>query len=285
VRIEPRLPDEGVNVTPEHPLKDVAHLLATALLVGLAVVFVVGLVVDFAVRYVSPEREARIFGSLGSTLIEGLSDGADQAAEKALQPLFERVVAQAPALPYPFKLRVLCNEGPNAVAVPGGTVGVTSGLLSRLQSENELAFVLGHELGHFGRRHHLRNLGRGVVVGVILGGLLASAGVDLGSPTGWVLEGALKSHSREQEIEADLAGAGALVKLYGHMAGAREVMHTLSEATSESALDRLDFTRTHPVGAARVAALEAAALEKGWTKKGETRPLPAGIRGACAQAK
>ena len=283
MKVDPRLPDEGVNVTPEHPLKDVAHLLATACLVGLVVVFVLGLVVDVAVRYVSPEREARIFDSLGSAIAEHLADGGDEVVERALEPLFARVLEQAPALPYPFKLRVLCNEGPNAVAVPGGTVGVTSGLLARLKTENELAFVLGHELGHFARRHHLRNLGRGVVVGVIIGGLLAGAGVDLSSPAGWALEGALKSHSREQEIEADRAGTRAIVRLYGHMGGAREVLQTLSEVASEGAMDRLDFTRTHPVGEARIAALDAAAAEKGWLTKGEPRPLAPAITGACAR--
>ena len=283
MKVDPRLPDEGVNVTPEHPLKDVAHLLATACLVGLVVVFVLGLVVDVAVRYVSPEREARIFDSLGSAIAEHLADGGDEVVERALEPLFARVLEQAPALPYPFKLRVLCNEGPNAVAIPGGIVGVTSGLLSRLRTENELSFVLGHELGHFARRHHLKNLGRGVVIGVIVGGILASAGVDMSSPAGWVMEGALKSHSRDQEIEADRDGAEILAKLYGHTAGAREVLDTLAEASAESALDSLDFTRTHPVGAERVAALKAAAEERGWQQQGETRPLAEELKKACGE--
>ncbi len=281
MRVEPRLPNEGVNVTPEHPLKDVAHLLAMFCLVALAVVFVVGLLVDLAVRYVSPEREAEIFGSLGSALAGHLANGGDEEAEEALQPLFARVIEQAPALPYPFKLKVLCDEGPNAVAIPGGTVGVTSGLLSRLRTENELAFVLGHELGHFENRHHLKNLGRGVVVGVIVSGILASAGADMSSPAGWVLEGALKSHSREQEIEADRAGTEVLVKLYGHGAGAAEVLDALAEAAAEGALDRVDFTRTHPVGAERVAALEASAKERGWAMEGDTRPLGEELRRAC----
>ena len=44
----------------------------------------------------------------------------------------------------------------NAVALPGGNIVVFAGLLKEIKSENELAMILGHELGHFAHRDHLR---------------------------------------------------------------------------------------------------------------------------------
>ena len=283
MKLDPRLPKEGVNVTQEHPLKDVAHLLLMACLVALAFVFVAGVIVDLAVRRISTEREIELFDSLGPSLVEHLANGGDEEVERALAPLFARVVEKANAPPYPFRLRILCTDTPNALAVPGGFVGVTSGPLKRMRTENELAFVLGHELGHFAHRHHLRNMGRGVAVAFVLGALLAGAGVDLDSPAAWVFDGALKSHSRDQEIEADRLGAAVLAKLYGHTAGAGEVLDTLSDVTSEGVLDHLDFTRTHPVGTQRKAALDKLTREKGWTTEGPTEPLPVGVKEACSR--
>ena len=53
------------------------------------------------------------------------------------------------------------------MALPGGQIMVFSGLLKKVNLENELAMVLGHELGHYAHRDHLRGMGRGL--GVTLG--------------------------------------------------------------------------------------------------------------------
>jgi len=58
-----------------------------------------------------------------------------------------------PSLPYHFT--VVVNEKPNALALPGGFVFISTGLLKELQSESELAAILGHEIAHVAERHGL----------------------------------------------------------------------------------------------------------------------------------
>ena len=48
------------------------------------------------------------------------------------------------------------------------TMIVTAGLLEKVESENELAFIIGHELGHFRNRDHIRGLGRGLAIGILI---------------------------------------------------------------------------------------------------------------------
>jgi Zn-dependent protease with chaperone function len=59
-----------------------------------------------------------------------------------------------------YKIHIIPDPRINAMALPGGNIVVFSALIKETGSENELAFVLAHELGHFANRDHLRGLGR-----------------------------------------------------------------------------------------------------------------------------
>ena len=61
--------------------------------------------------------------------------------------------SERPSLPYSFA--VVESDSPNALALPGGYVFVSTGLLKRLSSENELAAILGHEIAHVAQKHGL----------------------------------------------------------------------------------------------------------------------------------
>jgi Zn-dependent protease with chaperone function len=85
-------------------------------------------------------------------------------ATRTLQALVDRLQTQCAALPYQITVHVQPSTAVNAAALPGGHMLVFSGLLTEMRSENELAFVLAHELGHYAHRDHLRGLGRALVL-------------------------------------------------------------------------------------------------------------------------
>ena len=66
---------------------------------------------------------------------------------------------------------------------------VSTGLLEQTASENELAFVVGHEIGHFRNRDHLRGLGRGVAFGLVLAALSTSGAGTAADPASPPLAG------------------------------------------------------------------------------------------------
>jgi len=88
-----------------------------------------------------------------------------------------RLAAQSPVdLPYEFV--VLNNSVPNAWALPGGKIAINRGLLTELESEAELAAVLGHEVVHAAARHTARQISRGM----LLQGLVVATAVASKSP-------------------------------------------------------------------------------------------------------
>ena len=116
-----------------------------------------------------------------------------------------------PALDYHFT--VLDSDAVNAFALPGGYIYITRGIMAYLDSEAELAAVLGHEIGHVTARHSVRQQSTATVTGV--------AGAVLGAATGLpgsqdlfnVLGNAMLSgYGRDHELESDRLGAEYLAR-------------------------------------------------------------------------
>lgn len=122
-----------------------------------------------------------------------------------------------------FSFRVIRSREPNALALPDGRIFVTTGLLTFVDNEAQLAFVLGHEIGHVVERHFAEGIREaktrakvgalvGAGMGALLGGLTkgkdgAVGGALVGAVTGFAIASVtMNSYSRQQEDEADRRG-------------------------------------------------------------------------------
>ena len=123
-----------------------------------------------------------------------------------------------PQLNYHFT--VVDSPQINAFALPGGYIYITRGILAYLNSEAELAAVLGHEIGHVTARHGVQqytattaaNVGT-VVLGVLLSRYIGPAGQQLGQSALGIMGNVLLSgYGREHELEADRLGAEYLAR-------------------------------------------------------------------------
>lgn len=122
-----------------------------------------------------------------------------------------------PKMPYSFQ----CVNATyiNAYAFPGGTIGVTRGILLEMESEAELGSLLGHELGHVNARHTAERLTRGQISQMLVAGLSILAASrspalgDVASSLGMLGAGVLlAAYSRDDEREADSLGMDYAVK-------------------------------------------------------------------------
>ena len=127
--------------------------------------------------------------------------------------------SQRPNLPWHFT--VLDSPDVNAFALPGGYVYVTRGIMAYMESEADLAGVIGHEIGHVTARHGAQRATRqqaagiGVLVATVAGAVLESQGIaGAGNVASQVSQnvaaGYIASYSREQELQADKLGADYL---------------------------------------------------------------------------
>jgi predicted Zn-dependent protease len=258
MRFEPRAPREGINVSREHPLEEASLLVAglAGVLVLAGVVITLG--VDVAVRLIPPDFESRAFQTFAPGDVE--ADPSVASRVRTAQAILDSLARHWPDAPYTFRVRLLDDEMLNAAALPGGWVLVTRGLLETAGSENELAFVLGHELGHFHGRHHLRRLGRQAVYGLALAAVLGRSGgaQSLGSLTGELTS---RGFDRGQEREADAFGLRLIAAEYGHAAGSTAFFERIDSLGGPRLERFVAYFSTHPGGRERIADIERMATE------------------------
>ena len=163
-----------------------------------------------------------------------------------------RPVADEQVRATPVTFTVLDSPVINAMALPGGYIYVTRGMLAHLNNEDQLATVIAHEIGHVAARHAARQAWQQQIgQGLLLGGAVLSQG--LGLPAGNILNFGgmatqlfLLRYSREDELEADRLGVE-----YAMAAGydSREVIglfQTLDRMQEKEGQSMPSFLATHP---------------------------------------
>jgi predicted Zn-dependent protease len=209
--------------------------------------------------------------TLGLTEFQKLKKGTpisrDAKANALLQRVGQRIagVASLPNAQWEF---VLFDEPrtPNAFCLPGGKVGVYTGILPITQDEAGLATVIGHEVAHASARHGGERMSEALVNQ--LGGQVLSTALQnrseqarnlwlgiygLSSQVGWTLP-----HSRKQELEADYIGLLYLTRAGYEPEQAVAFWKRFQAYTQQHGGQGWEFLSTHPLDATRIAALEAA---------------------------
>ncbi|MFM9916679.1 MAG: M48 family metalloprotease [Rhizobacter sp.] len=142
----------------------------------------------------------------------------DPKVQSYVNELGQRLASQSERSQLEWHFTVLDSPEINAFALPGGYVYVTRGIMVYMESEADLAGVIGHEIGHVTARHgsqratRQQTAGIGVVAATLLGAVLEGAGVggagQLASQVSQsVAAGYIASYGREQESQADQLGA------------------------------------------------------------------------------
>lgn len=162
-----------------------------------------------------------------------------------------------------YRVLYIPQDTVNAIALPGDVIVVYQGLLTQIQSDNELTMILGHELGHFDHRDHLRKLGKVLLIKIAIASFLGDTstlktiladGITLITNT---------HYSQSQEIAADRFGLDLLSDSYGHVAGATDFFKRLSQENPRN----IAFFATHPNPKKRIKVLETVIAESNYVEK------------------
>ncbi len=178
----------------------------------------------------------------------------------------QRVAAESDR-PLDYEFVVLNNSIPNAWALPGGKIAINRGLLLEMQTEAELAAVLGHEVVHAAARHGAKGVERGMLLqGAVLATAVASRDSDYSQ---YVVGGAAvaaqlvnQRYGRKAELESDFYGMKYMSQAGYNPQGAVELQKTfmrLSEGRRQDWLSGL--FASHPPSEERVNANIVTAAE------------------------
>jgi predicted Zn-dependent protease len=173
----------------------------------------------------------------------------DQKAQDYVARVGKALAAKSERPNLPWEFHVVDDAAVNAFALPGGFIFVTRGLMTYLNSEAELATVIGHEIGHVTARHSVSQISKAQVaqLGLGLGSILSPTVAKLGGALSQGLGLLFLKYGRDAENQADELGFRyALMQGYDVREMAR-VFETLDRVSQTSGAGRLpEWLSTHP---------------------------------------
>ena len=157
-----------------------------------------------------------------------------------------------PQLPWTFA--VVDDPTPNAFALPGGYIFLTRGMMNLMNSEAELAAVLGHEIGHGTARHSVTAISRQQLaqIGLGLGGVFFPETQPFAGAIGAGLDLLFLKHGRDAERQADELGFGYALKQDYAVAEMDDVFASLQRAGDDQRSALPSWLSTHPAPGERI---------------------------------
>lgn len=176
----------------------------------------------------------------------------------------QKIISVLPPQPFKYHFYVIEDDVYNAFAGPAGHIFINSGLIEAMETEDELAGILSHEISHVSCRHianmveKSRKIGAATLAGVALGLLLGVGGGDIAASAltiGSIAAGksASLAYSRENEMQADQIGLGYL-KGAGYSAkGLLSILRKIRNKSWFSSEQIPTYLTTHPATEERIA--------------------------------
>ena len=221
---------------------------------------------DVSQSALSPVQERKLGEGIMAQIRSNPAYLDDPEVTDYLNTLGYRLVANSPDPAGPFEFFAIADSSINAFALPGGFVGVHSGLLLSAQSESELASVLSHEIAHVTQRHIARLIAAQQRVGLATMAALAVAILAARSNTqvsaaaiAAAQAGAIQSQlnfTREHEREADRIGLQIMEKSGFDAHAMPTFFERLQKATRVYETGAPSYLRTHPLTFERIADIQ-----------------------------
>jgi len=213
----------------------------------------------------SREMEQQIGRSIYKSLRDTGRVVTDPEIQEYIQDVGQRLSAHATDSGQQFRFFVVDDPAINAFALPGGYIGVHSGLLMATGSESELAGVLAHEISHVTQRHISRAIFANQRASILtMAALLGAILIGAATGSGDAIQGAVVAaqgaaaqqqinFTRSNEYEADRVGVGLLASAGFDPMGMPRFFETLARQSGPMASQAPEFLRTHPVTVNRIA--------------------------------
>jgi len=213
----------------------------------------------------SPSKEAALGLSEFQKIRKEKKISKNAAYNTTAQRVGKRLSVVMPVPNAEWEFVVFDDPTPNAFALPGGKVGIHSGLFQITKDDSGLAAVVGHEVAHVVARHSGERLSQNAVAGMIVAGAgvaLNRDGRDGAIPTAALGGAALiatRSFSRKQELEADQLGALFMARAGYDPRESIGLWQRFAQWRQQSGQSKKTpaFLSTHPVDDRRIAELQA----------------------------
>lgn len=188
----------------------------------------------------------------------------DPAIVRYVNQIGQKILATMPAQPFKYRFYVIKEETYNAFAIPAGHIFINSGLLAAMESEDELAGILGHEIAHIVCRHISQRIERskkinlatmagmvaGAFLGITTGDAAAAQALTIGSAAAG--QTASLAYSREDEAQADELGIQYIIDAGYSIQGLSKVLEKIRSKQWYGTEQVPTYMMTHPAVEERI---------------------------------
>lgn len=165
----------------------------------------------------------------------------------------QKVAAVSDRTDLPYHFKVVNDKSFNAFTIPGGYIYVNRGLLQRIHSDDEIAAVLAHEIGHVAARHTAKQIqaqmGYSLIMDLVLG---ASGNEGLGQALSVTFNLINNGYSREDELQADRLSVRYTSRSGFNPEATLKVLELIQELEKGDPTTMLVFMRSHPPAEQRI---------------------------------
>ena len=217
------------------------------------------------VTLTSTDKEVEMGRKLAKHVESEFTILADEPTQTRVRTIGERLVAVCDRRDLVYSFTVVKDDEVNAFSLPGGYVFLNDGLVKKTKTDDELAAVIAHEIGHIAARHAVKRYESSL--GAQLVGIATLAAARAGADArgvGVALQAASLSYAREDELEADrlavryVTAAGFQpAAMIGFLERLRELQHDKPRYLPRGVV-RPQYGMTHPFVADRIRAVKEA---------------------------
>lgn len=203
--------------------------------------------------FYSTAKEERMGSAMNKQVLDEYKLVDDPLVQKRVEDIGKKIVAVCDRKDIPYHFCVIKEDEVNAVSLPGGYVYIFTGLIDRVKSDDELAGVIAHEVGHIVARHHIKRLQGelGYSLLRVMAAAVPKAG-EVAATADLAFNQLMAGWSQEDELLADQLGA-RYAKLAGYNPRAMmDFLKTLHEVERRKPPTAKSYFKTHPYSPDRI---------------------------------
>ena len=212
---------------------------------------------------ISTQEEVAMGQQAHEQILKEYTLSTDEAMNRRVRSIGRRLALVSDRQDYTYQFFVLESKEYNAFTIPGGRIYMFSGLLKDLPSDDAVAAVLGHEIGHCAARHTIKKfqaaMGYNLIGSIILSQVGDNAQSIVRMSTDGLMNLVFSAYGRQDEYQSDMLGLKYMNAAGYRLEGMIETLELLRDASKGSSVPLI--LRTHPYAEDRINAVRTKIVE------------------------